>query len=191
MKKFLSLILLGWLIFLFGCAKSSPATTIITSTWGLTTEQNAVERQTYESKTDGFSIQFPGTRTFQENVFGSSAMFFSPLIEWDTLKENIGVMKKALDKEYTLDEYYTFTKPELIKLIPGFTEISNETIKVNNIDAQKLIYKWTQWATKLQWEQVYLIKNKAVYIITYTATEATFDEFIQKLDEMIATLEIK
>jgi hypothetical protein len=36
-----------------------------------------------------------------------------------------------------------------------------------------------------------LIKNKAVYIVTYTATEATFSEFVKQLDEMIATLEIK
>ena len=68
-------------------------------------------------------------------------MFFTPLTEGDTLKENVGIMKKTLDKEYTLDDYYALTKPELVKLIPDFTEISNETIKVNDIDAQKLIYK--------------------------------------------------
>jgi len=100
-------------------------------------------------------------------------------------------MKKALDKDYTLNEYYTLTKPELIKLIPGFTEVSNETIKANDIDAQKLIYVGTQGSTKLKWEQVYLIKNKAVYILTYTATEATFDQYTKKINEMVATLEIK
>ena len=118
-------------------------------------------------------------------------MFFTPLLSGDTLKENVGVMKKVLDKDYTLDEYYALTKPELIKLIPNFTEVSNEKIQVNGIDAQKLIYKWTQGETKLQWEQVYLIKNKAVYIVTYTATEVTFSQFNQKVDEMVATLEIK
>ena len=100
-------------------------------------------------------------------------------------------MKKNLDKDYTLDEYYTITKPELLKLIPGFTEVSNTPIKVNTMDAQKLIYTGTQGTTKLKWEQVYLIKNKAVYIITYTATEGTFDQYAQKFDEMVATLEIK
>jgi len=102
-------------------------------------------------------------------------------------------MKKTLDKEYTLDEYYKITKPELVKIIPGFTEVSNESIKINDIDAQKLIYTGTdtQGKTKLQWEQVYLIKNKAVYIITYTAIEDTFNEYTQMVDEMVATLEIK
>jgi len=99
-----------------------------------------MERQTYENKTDGFSVQYPGNRTFQENVYGASVMFFTPTLSGDTLKENVGIMKKALDKDYTLDDYYTITKPELIKLIPGFTELSNETIKINDLDAQKLIY---------------------------------------------------
>ena len=118
-------------------------------------------------------------------------MFFTPITPEDTLKENVGIMKKTLDKDYTLDEYYTKTKPELLKLIPGFAEVSNTTVKINDIDAQKLIYKGMQGTTKLQWEQIYLIKNKAVYIITYTATEGTFDQFTQQLDELLATLTIK
>lgn len=118
-------------------------------------------------------------------------MFFTPTLSGDTLQENIGIMKKALDKDYTLDDYYAITKPELIKLIPGFTELSNETIKINDLDAQKLIYVGTQGTRKLQWEQVYLIKNKAVYILSYTATTSTFADYVQKIDEMVATLEIK
>ncbi len=193
------------LLFLFGCAKNSPisettpvtptsgtvtdtTTTAITNTW---TETNADTRQTYESKTDKFTVQFPSTRTFQEDVFGSSVMFFTPVVSWDALRENVGIMKKDIDKAYTLDEYYALTKPELANLVPGFTEISKETIKVNDRDAQKLIYKWTQDGRNLEWEQIYLIKDKTVYIITYTATEATFSQYIQKIDEMAATLEIK
>ncbi|MEI6119317.1 MAG: DcrB-related protein [bacterium] len=118
-------------------------------------------------------------------------MFFTPTLSGDTLKENVGIMKKVLDKDYTLDDYYAITKPELVKLIPGFTEISNEPIKINDLDAQKLIYIGTQGTTKLKWEQVYLIKDKAVYIVSYTATTDTFADYAQKIDEMIATLEIK
>lgn len=187
MKKILSLVLAAGLLFLFWCAKTTPATTDTT----MTNQENAPERQMYENKEYWFSIQFPGNRIFEEKKFGADVMFFTPLGEWDQLQENVGVMKKALDKDYTLTEYYELTKPELIKLIPEFTEISNEPIKINDIDAQKLIYKGKQGDTKLQREQIYLIKNKNVYVLTYTATEDTFNEFAQKVDEMAATLEIK
>ena len=71
-------------------------------------------------------------------------MFFSPQLSGDTIKENMGIIKKPLDKDLTLTEYYSITKPELLKNIPGFSEVSNEAIKVNNIDAQKLIYTGNQ-----------------------------------------------
>ena len=199
-KKFLSLLLVTCSIVLFGCTKIwSPSDTQVLNTWAISTwsvdtstpQQNVPERQSYTNKTDGYSIQFPGDRTFQEHVYGSSVMFFSPLSSWDTIKENVGITKKTLDKTYTLDDYYTITKPELIKLIPGFIEISNQSIKVNDIDAKKLVYTGTQWATTLEWEQVYVIKNTVVYILTYTATEATFNQYTQKVDEMVATREIK
>lgn len=74
-------------------------------------------------------------------MYGSDVIFFTPLTEGDTLKENVGIMKKTLDKNYTLAEYYELTKPELVRLIPGFAEISKETIDINGTEAQKLIYK--------------------------------------------------
>jgi len=189
MKKLFSLVLATSLLVLFGCTKSTPAPTDTTTLPA--DQQNVAEWQTYESKTEGFMIQYPGTWTFQEKAYGSAVMFFTPFLEWDQLKENVGIMKNILDKTYTLDEYYAMTKPELINLIPDFTEVSNENIIVNDIDAKKIIYKGVQSDTKLQREQVYLIKDTTVYIITYTASEATFNEFAQKVDEMIATLEIK
>jgi len=107
---------------------------------GQTTVEQNIKRQTYENKTDGFSLQYPGDRTFQENVYESSVMFFSPLSGNDTIQENFGIKKAILPQAYTLNEYYDLTKPQLIQRIPGFTEVSNESIKINDMDAQKLIY---------------------------------------------------
>lgn len=152
--------------------------------------QNTPERQTYQNKPNGFSLQFPGDRTFQENVYGAAVVFSSPITETDKIKENVSVVKKPLTKEYTLEDYYTLLKEELVKQ-PDYMEIENSTIKVNNLDAKKMIFKSSSNNTKLEFEQIVLIKNKAVYILTYTATEATFKEYAQKIDEMIATLEIK
>ncbi len=191
MKKIISFALATSFLIFWGCAKTGITSSTSTTGSATNIEIPVAERQTYENKTDGFSLQFPGTRTFQENVYSSSVMFFTPLTQGDTIKENVGIMKKILNKEYTLDDYYALTKPELIKLIPNFTEIGNEALQINGIDAKKLIYKWTQGDTKLEWEQIYLIKNKTVYITTYTATEATFSQYNQKIDQMVATLEIK
>jgi len=184
MKKILSLIALSSLLVLFWCTSTKTDTPLADT-------QETAEIQTYENKTNNFSVKYPGTREFQEDVYGSDVMFFTPLKENDKLRENIGIMKKDLDKSYSLDEYYALTKPELENMIPDFVEVSKENITVNGIDAQKLIYQGTQWEFTLKWEQIYLIKDNAVYITTYTATQETFWEFIEEVDAMVSTLEVK
>jgi hypothetical protein len=194
MKKALSLIVLTVSLFLFGCAKNvSPSTGDSTGNALTTTgdiQQNLPKRQTYQNKTDGFSLQFPGDRTFQEKVYGASVMFSSPISETDKIKENVSIAKKPLSKDSTLEEQYTLLKEVLTKQA-DYLEVENSSIKVNDIDAKKTIFKSSLNSTKLQFEQVLLIKDKALYIFTYTATEATFGDYIQKVNEMVATLEIK
>lgn len=185
MKKILSLVFIVSLLVLFGCTKIINTDTTITPD-----EQSVTEQQTYESKTDNFSINYPGLREFEENVYGSNVMFFTPLSEGDQLRENVGIIKKELDKEYTLDDYYAITKPELESMITDFVEVSNNPITIDNVEGKILIYQGTQGDAKLQREQIYLIKDNYVYIITYTATQDTFSEFIDQINEMAATLEI-
>lgn len=194
MKKLFSFVSIMGVLFLFWCANNGTTTTTPTSSTDNTltenTSTNVPERQTYTSKTDWFSLQFPGTWSFQENVYGSSVMFSSPTTETDKIRENVGITKKPLTKEYTLDEYFTLTNDELKKQ-PNYAEVENTTIKINDIDAKKTIYKFSSNDTKIQSEQILLIKDKMLYTITYTATEATFNEYAQNFDEMVATLEIK
>lgn len=153
-------------------------------------KNTAPKRKSYENKVDGFSLQFPGDRTFQEKVYGASVVFSSPITETDNIKENVMIVKWALDKPYTLEEYFLILKTEAMKLA-GYGEISSSTIKIDDLDAKKIIYKSTLNSTKLQFQQVLLIKGNTMYTITYTATEATFAEYVQKVNEMLATLEIK
>lgn len=186
MKKLLSIALAASLLFVFGCAKSGPATTTAPTTAG----QETAERQTYTNKQYGFSIQFPGIRTFQENVFNAAVMFFTPQTEGDKIQENIGITASELQGQYTLDEFYAKNQ-ETLKQQESYKELENTTIKVNDVDAKKSIFTTAVNSNNLKFEEVMIIKGKMVYVITYTALESTFDQFAQKFDEMVATFEIK
>lgn len=135
MKKIISLALATSLLVMFGCTKNQSITEVTT-----TDVQDTLTWQTYEHSSKEFTLQYPDTRTFEENVYGSLIMFFSPLGENDTLKENVGIVKKDIERSYSLDEYYTLIQPDIIKIIPNFTEVSNEIITINGIEAKKVIY---------------------------------------------------
>ena len=175
-----------WLLFVFGCSAPDTQTPIDSTMSGTVSD----EPQVYESAKDGFSIQYPSTWSFQENIYNASVMFFAPLQEGDKLKENVSISKIALDKTYTLEQYYALTKPDLVALKPGFTEVSNDIVSINGLDAQQLIYTGSEGGIALQWAQICLIQDKTAYIITYTATQETFDEYIEAVHAMVATLEI-
>ncbi len=189
MKKILSLVVLTGVFFFFGCTKN---TSPIIDTTIPTTGEVTVEWKTYKNTTDGFSLQYPSTWTFQENAYGVPVIFFSPLTSTeDALKENVGIGVTTETKDYTLDEFRQVRKASFDKQFSGFVEVSNENIKINDMDAKKVIYTCMQGDMKLQFEEVYIVKGKTRYIITYTATEATFDQFAKNVDEIIATFEIK
>lgn len=129
MKKLFSLALLVSLIFMFGCTNNLMSTT------------ESTELQTYENKTNNFSIQFPITREFEENVYESDVIFFTPMEENDTIRENISINKEELEKNYNLDEHYILTKTKLENTIPEFVEISKENITINNNSGYKIIFQ--------------------------------------------------
>lgn len=117
-------------------------------------------------------------------------MFFTPLASpEDKLQENVSITKETLIKEFTLDEIWQIKKDK--QQSSGFVEVSNENIKINDIDVKKVIYKISQGSIIVKFEEIFFIKNKTIYIITYTATEETFNDFVQKIDEMATTLETK
>ena len=189
MKKILSLVLLTGVLFFFGCTKNTSS---IIDTTVPTTGEVTVEWKTYENTTDGFSLQYPSTWTFQENAYGVPVIFFSPLTSpEDTLKENVGIGVTTETKTYTIDEFRKVRKASFDKQFSEFVEVSNENITINGMDAKKVIYTCMQGDMKLQFEEVYMVKDNTWYIITYTATKATFDEFVKNVDEIIATFEIK
>lgn len=44
---------------------------------------------------------------------------------------------------------------------------------------------------ELKWQQVSYISNQSIYVLTYTATSTTFDEYIEEVNAMVATLEVE
>lgn len=174
-------ILMGALI-VSGCTQ--PSQPIDTST------EAAASVQHYESATDGFAIEYPSDWTFQEHVYNTSVMFFSPLKSWDDIKENVSITKTALNKPYTLEEYYAINKSDLASLKPWFTEVSNKLITLHDKQFQQLIYTGMSNGIELKWQQLSYIYNQSIYVLTYTATSTTFDEYIDAVNAMVATLEI-
>jgi len=87
-------------------------------------------------------MQYPDTRTYQENAYGSLAMFFSPQTTGDTFREFVAIVAEALPTDISVEEYYTsFAKPQMTEVIKDYKEISNENITIDGVAAKKIVYE--------------------------------------------------
>ena len=88
-------------------------------------------------------------------------------------------------------DYYTSIKAQLTSIVQWYQELSNEDITLAGVAAKKIIYVGTQSNYELKWMQTMLIKNKTAYIISYTASAGTFDEFKKEADAIVNSFTLK
>jgi len=200
-KLYASLIALWFITTLAGCNKTgvlnsdtpeTTPTTVETATETANTESEATALDGYSSYSNAdyaFTLQYPSDWEYQENTFGSHIMIFSPSASDDTFRENIGVITEELpaDLELDVDSYYNEAKSQLTSVIENFKEVSNENIKVAGYDAKKVQYLGTQGEDTYKWQQVFFIKDNMTYVITYTATEDTFEDFLDVANSIVAS----
>lgn len=136
-------------------------------------------------------MRYPNNRTYQENIYGSRVLFFSPQATGDKLRENIGVVMQTLPAEMSVEDYYKLVvKPQAEKIITDYKEISQEDVNINGWLGKKIIYQGTQSNYTLKWQQVLVIKEKMVYLLTYTAADDTFKQYSKVADELMNSFTI-
>ncbi len=152
-------------------------------------EVQKIKTRAYENKTEKFSFDFVDGREFQENKYGFTTIVFTP--KDDEIKENVWVSVQHLQKFLSVQEYYEETINKLKETITGFTEVSTEDITQDNLKWKTLTYEYKEWETTLKSQETFLMwEDNTVYIINYTATKETFDNFIDWVEQIITSFKI-
>lgn len=218
MKKFSLLLVLALIasIFITGCntktentesnnttnqEETQDNTEINTTSWSQTdniqieniqTDKNTDKSRIYENKTNNFSFEFPDGREFQEDKYGFTVVVFTP--KDDEVKENIWVAIQKLQKFISIQEYYEETVNKLQETLNEFNEVSHYETTNKNTDWLKwktIIYEYQEWELTLKSQQTFLISTEnTVYILNYTATKDTFNNFIDWVEQIVNTFSL-
>ena len=128
-----------------------------------------------------FAVVYPTDWESNEG-FGVSAMFLSlQESEEDAFRENFSVVTEELPTPMSVSDYYDASLVHLESLIPEFNELSKTETTIAGIDALEIMYQGTQDGVVLQRNQVFLVKDTKAYIMTYTATEDTYESFLESV----------
>lgn len=150
-----------------------------------------VKTLSYENKQYRLKLDFDSNRTFKENVYGATVMFFAPEKEWKTTKENLWITIKLINSWANLDSLYSENKEILQGISENFIIESEKDIKIDNYPAKQIQYNFSQGDYNIKQEQILVIKEETLYMINYTATQDTFDEYKKNVDKIIKSISIR
>jgi len=196
-KKYLIFIMFLLPIFLIWCNKNITIINNDTkiekkSDWNIlsktTINIEPKEDEIYQNKKEWFSLKLLSWRKIQENIYWSLLLISSPQISGDNLNEKLWISTDSKSDKKTVEEYYTQQKQWIEKHINNYKEISKEQVKIANIDWIRIIYEWNLANNSLKRQQIIFYKNWKFFLITYTATQDTFNEYINQINTIIESL---
>lgn len=92
----------------------------------------------------------------------------------------------------TVDDYWKYYEGTFNSTFSEMEYLTNgENMLVSGIEAKKYVYKATVTEIEFVFLQVVAIKDKTVYVFTYTARENLYESHLDEVDEMIGYLKIK
>jgi hypothetical protein len=68
-----------------------------------------------------------------------------------------------------------------------FSITTEEDMKIWGENGKKIIYQVKEWDYTIKFEQIFFQKNQELYILTYTALNNTFNDYLPTVDGMIAS----
>ncbi len=168
LKKFLFLII--FIIILTGCVQEK---------YMLTYENSA------------YRIKYPKEWSKQE-FMDTGVIFTSPKENTsDNFRENLHIIVQDLSSNpVTLDEYTNESIEKILESVPNVNILKSEKTIVSSNPAYMVIYTGNQEDYHLKWMQIWTLKENKAFIITYTAEEESYDNFLNIIEEMINSFEV-
>ena len=92
----------------------------------------------------------------------------------------------------TVDDYWKYYESTFSSTFSDMEYLINgENMLLSGIEAKKYAYKATVTEIEYVFLQVVALKNKTVYVFTYTAKESLYESHLTEVEEMLGYLSIK
>ena len=180
---------------LFAAIATAAALTLGGLGFWMTNKDNAepeVSLSLYENNEYGFKVNYPELWSQQnrDDLFAMGVVFFSPAEDdSDKFKERVSVLVENLSEGVSLDEYTTESIEEIKRLSDPYVR-EPEEIELGDNEGRKVVYTGEEGGSTVQRMQTWSVKGDKAYVITYTASIGSYNEYLPAVQEMIESFEI-
>jgi hypothetical protein len=159
-------------------------------------KRNMPEFHNHTDFTNGYRINYPAD--WQRQALSPAIMgFFAPRENpADVFSENVNV--GIVDTPIPLEQYIDLQVAQM-QSIPGSRLISRSEISLSGLPAHKVEFSGQVGPIMLnghvemlpmQWLLAFVLKNKRVFIVTYTAEPRVYNKYMPIVQEMLNSLEL-
>lgn len=137
-----------------------------------------------------YTLNIPEGWKIKENYTESDCSFLAPQdTPTDTFLENINItVADAPSKNYPVTKYTDFSIGYLPSVIENFELVERKKLPGNS---EYIIYRGLKSEFHQTWKQYYHIKDNKMYIVTFTAETAQFEEYIVRIQENLDSFRVK
>lgn len=130
-----------------------------------------------EYKKDNFSISYPENwKLDTSGQMNSKFIIFSPHTEGDAFNENVNLIVQDLTgQNLNLQSYTELSVKQVSSMVPNAKLIESTQIGSH----QEIIWSGFVANNNLKFKQIYYVIDSKAYVLTFTAHETTFDDYIK------------
>lgn len=168
---------------LVGAGCSTPANTPSSGDDAGTTKTEKASPMKYKDFNAGMTLYYPAEWKQGQHPSGNGVVFLAKAGA-DGFQDNVGFTRQDLSKfpPVTIDQYTGIIKDDTMKRLKNANVLSTEKTTMGGMEAGVMTYtaEYPDKSDKpLKIRNTYVLKEKMAYILTYTATEDTFDTYLE------------
>jgi serine/threonine-protein kinase len=108
----------------------------------------------------------------------------------DDFRENVNVLVQALPDKVSLDDYTKLSLDQAPKLITGFDLLDQGSTILAGTPAHQVHYRGAQGTFRLEWKQVWTVRNGRAFVLTYTAERERYEADLPTAEAVFATFRL-
>ena len=142
-----------------------------------------------------FSIQYPDTFEMDISTIMQGLHFVLSVPKSspdDLFRANISLAIQHLGGlNISLDYFVNFTKNQIEQHIFNGHIVESRRIRANNSEYHQLIYTGRQGEFNFKWMQRIMIRNERAFVLTFTAEQDRFDNYVEAAEKIMNTFRIR
>ena len=156
--------------------------------WLFSMAGHAQSVRTHNFKDDGFSLELPKTWATPKGYKEFAALVaFSPLVDAkDDFRENLNVVVEAISG-HSVESFFLAHLNNYQTSLEKFSIKTMGYERVGGIMAKWMVYEHSTEKHELKVKAWYVIRDNRSYVITCSAQDSTFSDYLTSFDSIVAS----